>query len=414
MSIGSARCRQGGGGTFTSVAIARRRRIGHLAGLGLFLTIVVLWVVSSFSHPDVLDRDWVAFDNAGWRALGGGWSSVYTASAAENWPYLYPPYALLLCLPLGLLPYWPSYLLTVGMAVGGLAWSCRRLAAVADEGDGRFLVFVSMLLCAPTTAQVLITGQYSWLYLMALVGTAAFWEQGDERRAGWCLALLAVKPNLAVVLLALIVVRRGGAIVRKAGEVVLGAVVLTLLLSMAAWWRFFEAAGEVVARQENGAAPMEKQITVLAFLRVLDGRGEGRTTTSVLWFVLSASIGVLTLWAWRRADSGTPALRLVGMAALAMVALSPRLYFYDGLIVAVPGATWYLRRDGYTLQWVRRVEGLCLFGIGVVTALFFPWPAACTMFGPLAGLWLVLEVVDVDAGVRSRTSPMPFEWCPRR
>lgn len=386
----------------TSAAVTRRRRIGHLVGLGLFLSVVVLWLISAYGRPELLDRDWVAFDNAGWRALGGDWASVYTASAGEKWAYLYPPYALPLVVPLGLVPYYASYALTVVMAVLAVVWSCRRLAAIVDTGDGRFLVFCSALLCAPTTLQVLITGQYSWLYLVALVGGAAYWEQGDDRRAGWCLALLAVKPNLAALVLPLLVVRRCRGMARHGAAALLAAVVVTMPVSIGAWPRFVDAVRTVAAVQEQGDAPMEKQITLLSFLRVVAGHFDGSTVTWVLWCVPGIALATLTLQAWRRADDATPALRLIGMAALAMVALSPRLYFYDGLIVAVPAASWYLRRDGYTLPSIRRLEGLCLFGIGVVTALFFPWPAVSTAFGPLAGAWLAFEAVDVIAGVRAR------------
>ena len=402
-------CRQEAVQAFTSSPALRRRRIGHLVGLGLFLTVLVLWLISAFGRPELLDRDWVAFDNAGWRALSGNWSSVYTASADEKWAYLYPPFAVPLAVPLGLLPYFASYALVVAMGLGGLMWSCRRLGTIADAGDGRFLVFCSALLCAPTTLQVLITGQYSWLYLVALVGAASYWEQGDDRRAGWCLALLAVKPNLAVLILPLLAVRRCRGLARHAGSAVLAAVVVTLPVSIEAWPRFVDAVRTVATVQEQGNAPMEKQITLLSFLRVVAGNFDGSAVTWVLWCVLGVALAAVTLHAWRRADDATPALRLVGMAALAMVALSPRLYFYDGLIVAAPAASWYLRRDGYTLRPVRRLEGLCLLGIGVVTALFFPWPAVSTAFGPLAGTWLALEAADVLAGVRARSRSGPAE-----
>lgn len=396
-------CRQEAVHPSTSAVVPRRRRIGHLVGLGLFLTVLVLWLISAFGRPELLDRDWVAFDNAGWRALGGNWSSVYTASAGEKWAYLYPPYAVPLAVPLGLVPYEASYAVTVAMALAGLVWVCRRLGTIADAGDGRLLVFCSVLLCAPTTLQVLITGQYSWLYLMALVGAAAYHERGDDRRAGWCLALLAVKPNLALLILPLLVVRRWRGMARHAGSTVLAAALVTLPVSIGAWPRFVDAVRTVAAVQEQGDAPMEKQITLLSFLRVVAGHFDGSTLTWVSWGVLGVALAALTLQAWRRADDATPALRLFGMAALAMVALSPRLYFYDGLIVAVPAASWYLRRDGCALRLVRRLEGLCLLGIGVVTALFFPWPAISTAFGPLAGAWLALEAVDVLAGVRARS-----------
>jgi hypothetical protein len=102
----------------------------------------------------------------------------------------------------------------------------------------------------------------------------------------------------------------------------------------------------------------------------------------------------------RRAGRHVPALRLFGSAALAVVAVSPRLYFYDALVLAVPAAAWYLCRDGYASRWVRRLQGGCLAGVTTAGVLFFPWPVAVTAVGPLAAAWAVLEAVDLRAGTR--------------
>ena len=381
-----------------------RRRIGHLAGLGAFLLLVGLWLAHTFTHPELLARDWVAFDRAGWRALGGGWAEVYAGSAAERWPYLYPPFALPLALPLGLLPFWPSYVAAVAMGLAGLVWSCRRLGAVVGRAEGRTVLFCSTLLCAPTTVGMIITGQYSWLYFMALLGTVGYAHRGDERSAGRALALLAIKPNLALVVVPLLVLRRRWTLLRHAAVTVTAAVVVTLPLTFAAWPRFVDAVRAVAARQESGEAPFDKQITVLAFLRVVTGRFDGTVVVWSVWLLVAAGLGLLTAWAWYRADAEVPLLRLMGIAGLAMVALSPRLYFYDGLVAAVAAAAWYLEPGRYRLRLIRRAEGVCLAGIGTVTFLFFPWPAVGTAFGPFAALWLALECVDVLAGVRHRAA----------
>jgi len=390
----------------TPPSTPRRRRWGHLAGLGCFVVVLVLWLITTWQRPELLNRDWVAFDNAGWRALDGGWASVYTASAAERWPYLYPPYALVLSLPLGLLPYWPSYLVAIAMALAGMAWSCRRVGEALPAEPGRHLVFCSMLLCAPTTLQLLVTGQYSWLYLVALAGTAAYWQAGDDRRAGLALALLALKPNVAVVVLPLLVLQRRWAMLRRAGWAVAVAVVVTLPLSLPAWSAFVTAAGGVMARQEAGDAPVDKQITILSFLRVVSGHLGGSAATWLVWMVVAGALGLSMVHRWHRADAATSPVRLVGTAALAVVALSPRLYFYDGLVLAVPAAVWYLGRSSYRMRWVRRGEGLCLAGIGVSSMLFFPWPAVGTAVGPLAGIWLALEVIDLRTGRARETVPV--------
>lgn len=383
------------------------RRLGHLAGLGLFVLLLILWLGVGATRPGLLNRDWVAFDNAGWRALSGDWRSIYTASSGERWQYLYPLIAVVLSLPLGLLPYFPSYVFSVLLVLGGTWWSFRLLRPLGDGEPGRHEVFCTTALCVPTTLQVLITGQYSWLYLLSLSGLAAHWSAGDERRAGRHLALLALKPNIGIVLLPLLLLRRRWETMRAATLALTVAVAATAPFGLFAWPDFVRAARGVAARQEQGDAPIEKQTTILSFLHVLSGRTEVHPLVWLAWLVVVVVIGALVLWAWRAAGPETSNLRLVGMAALAIVALSPRLYFYDGMIAILPAAHWYLARRAYASRAVRRLEGGCIAGVVVVTFLFFSHPAAMTVFGPLAGLWLVLESIDVLLAPRRAAAAVP-------
>jgi hypothetical protein len=376
-------------------------------GLALFLSLLALWLYGASVRPDLIWRDWVSFDQAGWRALGGDWSSVYVASASEQFPYLYPPFAIVAALPLGLLPFWPSYVLTVAALLAGIGWSCRRLGEVLGRDDGRWSVFCAALLCAPTTLQVIITGQYSWIYLMSLCGLAAGLHHRDDRCAGRSLALLCLKPNLALVVVPLLVIRRRWAVLRQAGRTTFLVVAATLPFTLLAWGDFLNAVRGVAERQELGDAPIEKQVTLLAFLRVVTGRFDGSSAIWLVWFVLAGTGALLVAWTWWRAGPEISALRLTGLAALAMVALSPRLYFYDALVLAVPAAVWYLDRDRFECRWIRRLEGACIAAIVVATFVFFPHPAVVTAVGPLALAWMALEVLDVRAAARPAALPTP-------
>jgi hypothetical protein len=392
-------------------SIPFRRRAGHLVGLAVFLVLLGLWLYGSFVRPDLIWRDWVAFDQAGWRALGGDWSSVYRASANEQFPYLYPPFAIVLALPLGLVPFWPSYVITVAAALAGIGWSCRRLTAVLPNDDGRWPVFCVALLCAPTTLQVIITGQYSWIYFTSLCGLAAGLHDGDERRAGYSLALLCLKPNLAVAVIPMLLIRRQWPVLRRATRATFIVVAATLPFTLFAWGDFAAALRGVAERQELGDAPIEKQVTLLAFLRVVSGQTAGAPAITTLWLAIVAVAAILVAHTWRRAGAEVSAVRLSGLAALCMVALSPRLYFYDALVLAVPAAAWYLGPGCTTRRWIRRLEGLIIAAIVGVTFLFFPLPSVVTVVGPLAGLWLLLEVFDLRSGLRRhpRAVPTPSE-----
>jgi hypothetical protein len=384
----------------TSRGGRRRRRVGHLAGLAVFLLLAVLWLLTAANQVSLLDRDWVAFDNAGWRGLGGDWTGVYVASAGDRWPYLYPPTAIPLALPLGLLPYYASYVLAVVMGIGGVFAAWRRMVAASEGPRDRELVLLSALLCAPTTLQVLVTGQYSWLYLWALAVMAAAW--GRSTRVGWALAALSLKPPLAVMFLPLLVAQRRWQALWRAATVTAAASAVTLLWGAGPWLGFVQAVRDVAERQGRGDAPIEKQVTLLGFAQVLSGGRASPTVGIAVALVAAVTFG----WAfrvWRRLD-GAPPLRLVGSAVLLAVALTPRLYFYDALVLALPAAAWYLGAGRYGTRAARRVAGTCLAGVVLATLLFFTMPVVGTVVGPLSLLWAVVELRDLSgARARSRT-----------
>ena len=402
----------------------RARRLGYLLGFALALGVVGLWLITVYHHPALLHRDWVAFDNAGWRALGGDWSVVYTASAEERWPYLYPPIALPLSLPLGVLPYWPSYLVCATSALGAMWWSCRRFHELVGDQAGRYLVFCAALLAAPTTTQVIVTGQYSWLYLLSLAALAAYGGGGahgelgpnliDQRRAGVWLVLLALKPNLAIFVALFLVVRGQWTLLARWFSAVVALVVVTAPFSLGAWSAFVDAVAAVAQRQEAGQAPVDKQITLLAFLRVLSGNLSASRWVWLLWGCLVTPLVVLACVVWYRHRHPGPAgalrrgmLRQVGLLALVMVAVNPRLYFYDGLVVAVAAAGWYLDRDSYVSRAWRRVGGVCLLATVVVSAVFFYRPGIGTAFGGFAAVWALAESADLLLALRAARPAVP-------
>jgi hypothetical protein len=386
--------------TDVSAAVRLRRRWGHLLGLALFLLMFSLWIGSACTVAGILNRDWVAFDDAGWRALGGHWAEVYDGSADARWPYLYPPFTIWLSLPLGLLPFVPSYLAAVGMIVLALIWSARRiLRACVGERD-RQLVFVSALLCAPTVAQVIITGQYSWIYLVSLAGVAAAWQRGDEERGGYFLAALLVKPNIAIVFLPLLVVQRRWRALRS---MVIGGVALvlvTLPFGIAPWTGFLAALRRVASQQQGGDAPIEKQSTVLSFLQVITGAKTTGVLLWLAWMTISVLLAATAMRAWRHCRTHPSMLRVVGLGALLCVAANPRLYFYDALVLVVPAAGWYLDRSTYRSSAPRRIGGLCIATILVSAGVFFGLPAVGTLIGPAALLWLLCEAADVRRWAR--------------
>lgn len=376
---------------------ARRRKLAHLVLLGLFVVLLALWLTTGYRVPGAIDKDWVSFDTAGWRALSLDWRSVYTDSAGTRWPYLYPPFTIFLTMPLGMLPYYPSYLVAVGSALVAILWSLGRLLDGVGSGDGRRALFVSAALLSPTAVQTLVTGQYSWIYLAAVSGAYACWRSGDDRRAGYALALLLVKPNIAIFFLPFLVARRCGRTLRGAGWAAVVLLACSLPFGVGPWVAFIDNVRGVAARQQAGDAPIAKQVTAQSFVRVLLGPGAWSTTVSwVVWGAVTVGLGAVCWRLWRR-PGRMPLLRLVGTACLLAVAANPRLYFYDALLLLVPAAGWYLEAGSYASAARRRSIGVALAAMVAATIGFFWFPAAGTAVGPCCVLWLLVESSDAAA-----------------
>jgi hypothetical protein len=116
-------------------------------------------------------------------------------------PWVYPPTALLVFVPLGLLPFWPSFWI----------WSLTGIAATLSLAKSHLALPWSglvLLLLAPCTLYALLQGQVSLLLLPALIGALATLDRRPVL-AGVLFGLaLAIKPQTVVLLpLALLVGR---------------------------------------------------------------------------------------------------------------------------------------------------------------------------------------------------------------
>jgi len=96
------------------------------------------WILSD--PVEHLSTDWTAFDTAADRVFAG--EDVYRPYDAETepLPYLYPPFALWLALPLGLFGFAGSFFLsalfTACCLVFGLVWMSRAERAEVDRSTG--------------------------------------------------------------------------------------------------------------------------------------------------------------------------------------------------------------------------------------------------------------------------------------
>ena len=191
-----------------------------LAGATVLAAAAMLLATHGGSRPDpwgrVLGTDFSSFWTAARLALGGrpgaAWGSAHTeaqhaafpASAGfdgSNYAFFYPPPFLLLCLPLGLLPYGPA------LAAWLLATGAAQLAVLRVLLPRAWPATLTMLAC-PATLLNAAHGQNGALSA-ALLGGATLWLERRPRCAGLCLGALCFKPQLALLVVpALLTARR--------------------------------------------------------------------------------------------------------------------------------------------------------------------------------------------------------------
>lgn len=346
----------------------------YLSGGWLVAGMVTSW----WRHPPGLvnelganiGRDFVAPFSAASLALGGDPAAAYdseTIHVTERQvigapvvliPWLYPPTALLLMLPLALLPYLVALALWICGQLGALIVLLRRLfphplAPVAA------LVF-------PGTAQSLIAGQ-NGLFSTMLVGGGLYQLERRPLLAGLFFGTLAYKPQMALATFAALLFGaywRAFAMALATAAFLAAASVATL--GSAPWLAFIQqldAAGSLLG---DGRVPLDRMVTVFAALRLA-----GASTT--IASLAQSSVALLALGALAYIWQQRASLPWRGSAlAVAIPLTTPYAFHYDLVLLLLPMA-W--------LAWAGLVTG---FRSGEVPLLVAAWVS------PVVG-WLLAE-----------------------
>lgn len=382
------------------------RTVSLIAAVVFVLT-MALWLAAALAAPSVLERDWVAFDRAADRVAAGDWRGAYADSAGEQFPFLYPPYALWLVLPLSWLGRTGSYAAVLAVVLASMACAALAVRSLVPGGGARATAWLCGSLASGTFLHVVTTGQNTALYVAAVVVGTVQRRRGHARAAGAIWAVLLLKPNLAVVVLAFLVLRRDRRALEGFGLAGATALAVTIPMGMAPWLGFVDALG-VVGRLMSDIDNWWGQVTLLAGLRVsLEPLGAG-WLAQPLWLAAMLPLGLACVATWWRAEpaSALDELRLVGTVCLFTVVANPRLYFYDALLLVVPAAAWCLAQagSGSSGGWARRGVGV---GIGVVVAAGYgPFVGLrlSPLIGPVALGWLVVDLRQLRAR-RDRRAP---------
>ncbi|MEZ6023390.1 MAG: glycosyltransferase family 87 protein [Hyphomonadaceae bacterium] len=341
--------------------------------------------------------DFIAFWSAGRAVLEGHAAQVHDAALIADYhqqavpgvayvaPWNSPPPFLLIATPLALLPF-PLAALT-WLALSGALYvvAARKLLP-----DARALLFALTLPAALYHLGSVQTG----LWIAGVTGLALYWLDTRPRLAGSLVALLAIKPHMAVLWpLFLALTGRWRAFLAAAIATLAFLALAGFAFGFDSYTRFFAT---ITATQDLVTS---QRITTPAYATLyasLLGFGAPQSVAMGAQALSAiAAIGVAG-WIWMRKPP--PAIGGAVLCAATLAAL-PYAFFYDFTLLAVGAALLGAPRD--------RLE---------LAALVLAWSAGLSIalgyLAPLplcpAAAWMVLIVALRRAGnAAARRAPAP-------
>ena len=305
----------------------------------------VLLPARSDPHWRPLASDFAPFWSGARLALQGHPQAAYDLAAIhamENtgaqspdlFYYLYPPVWMLLCLPLGKLPY--ALALLAFLTAGFAAWAAclRRLMPPAWP--------VLPLLACPAAILNLVIGQ-NGLYSATCFAAASLLLATRPALAGACLGCFACKPQLAIAIpIAFLAARRWSALAACAATACTLVLLSWATLGTQAWQGFGHATPFIRSMlTDPGIWP--KLVSLYTGLHLL-GLGS-RPALAAQAAAACVALACVARVATRRPGAGA---ELATIAAAAMLC-SPYLMDYDLVCLSVPMA--WLAASAATTGW---------------------------------------------------------------
>lgn len=317
---------------------------------------VAAWAFYLDVLADVRGEDWMVYFNAARLYFEGQVPLLYDgvrATAILNarfaaWlphplplhPWLYPPYALLLLLPFGALPFVPAGVLFLALGFAAAVVAAWRFAT---SGAERAIHAFSLVLC-PATAFTVSLGQNTFVTCALLLGGF-----GTLRRrpvlAGILLGVATYKPQLwLLVPVALVAARQWKALAAAGATVLLLAGVSVVLFGVEPWraWIALMTQPSALYDQWRLLARLNGQ-SVYAYATLL-GAPTALANFAQALAALAAAAGVW--WCYRRPMPDD--LRLAVLLAATMLA-APHVIDYDALLLGIAATLFFVRaqRDGF-------------------------------------------------------------------
>lgn len=279
--------------------------------------------------------DYIAFWSAGHLALEGKAALVHDRHALTAVqqglvvgmhvmaPWNSPPTFLLICAVLALLPYGVSAM--TFFVISAALYFTAAYKILADKRALLFAVTLPAFLYHPGTVQV-------GVFIAGVSGLAIYWLDKRPRLAGALVALLAIKPHMALLWpLFLLISRRWNAFFAAAIATTAFVLLGALVFGIESYPRFFEnlrASADLVTHRQVAAQ------TFASLYGDLIGLHVSIRTAAIAQAMSAGSAILMACWIFWRGDRVTQGIAICAATLL----ISPYLFFYDFTLLAVSAA----------------------------------------------------------------------------
>jgi alpha-1,2-mannosyltransferase len=337
-------------------------------------TVVVVWIALARGGLDVTGKpigtDFMAYWTAARLLIEGApavavyqdaplaalQTATFGGADVGYAPFPYPPSFLLICLPLGLLPYLGA--LAAWMTVTGYAY-WRVIRAWLGRSAGLALPALAF----PAVLINLGHGQNAFL-TTALFGGGALLLGRRDFAAGLLLGALAFKPHLGLLIPVVLLASRNWRAFAGAAVSSLGLTAASAALFGLEAWQAYPAQVEMMrAVVEQGALNPAKLQSVFGALRLWGAPLPFAYAAQVVCGLAAAATVAIFAWRW----PNSPALGPVLVAATLLI--GPYLLDYDLLLAAIPLAWLFAQGRDHGFQRWEKLVMLAAFLLPLVSRI---------------------------------------------
>ena len=356
-------------------------------GIGTTQAVVYIRVVAP--------NDWWLFYDTARLLVAGRVDEIYPGITA-GYPFLYPPPFVWHIAWLGFLSPGAAHIGIVLVMIAALFAALWLLHMGLDDRGRRLDSWIFVVLSSAGWFWLLAAGHIAAWFVLLVAVTLVLWTSGREFTAGLALGLLAIKPHYCLPILLCVIGARAWRVLGGAFTAIALLALSTLPLGKALWTSYFEQFSSL-----NGivtAIPPWKQITLFAFWRSVFGDNQLSIAAAATALTAAPCIALVAHVWIKKARKASAIPRLLGLTVLLLLSCNAYAFHYDGLLLTIPGAVWYLREHEYANAKHHREAGvLILLAYAAQHASTLLHQNSLAFTGPVLAAWLIIEGRDLLA-----------------